>query len=212
MNNNTDPLFIPLVISLATALFTTAFALLLWLVQQHKQTRKEQIDGRVGAYLELAGEALTLAMYCDHLRVIMDLRTGLSESFAVGVGGRKPLESMEMMERFQKRFKPVIAAVTKVQAQGEQEGIDAAYRILEAAMDLMEAATARDASRGAFARFVLGERRSPQQAATFNQALERLGRHRLELVAVARRELGQTTVTLVGEQRTGEQPVAVPSA
>lgn len=196
-----DEIIGPLVSPLATALFVAALGFGVWVLQQRRQAKDERTAARAGAYLDLGRTLLDLGMFAHYLGALLELRTGAQEGINVALWKRKPVDAVEMFTQFQAEFKNVSAAVTQVQAHGDQQGIDLANRALEAAMDLIDAAKTGDQSRGAIQRFLLGERRSPAQIAKFDEALKRLGQYRLELIALARQELGHDPVILRAEER-----------
>ena len=93
-------------------------------------------------------------------------------------------------------FKPLNAAWSAVNVHGSQAGIELADMGLDAAGGLMKAATAGNAERSPFLRWLRGVEWTAEKSATYDEVLRRLMRLRADLVHLARSEAKHEEVVM----------------
>lgn len=193
-----DTLLTIVVTAFATAVLTGAVTLGVWWCQRAAQVRDARVAVRDAAYIELIRCVLDFTLQARALAETVHFRSGL-KGWAY-----KPLDPVDYFPRMVNEFKPLNAAWSSVHVHGTQAGIDLADKLLGAAADLLEAATAVDVDRPKLARLLLGERWTETKQATFGDALRRLVRHRTELIHLARKESGRDSVFMAIDKADDE--------
>jgi len=179
-----------------------------------RQMRKEERDAesaaehrrdRRQAYTQLLGAAMMVVHTAGMMRVTMITRSGLREGVDIAIRLRKPIEPFDIDDRLRRDWEPLFEAWTHIWAVGSPEAIQNANRLLDTAVEVLGTGTRRGEATEGVARWLLGEKFTPEQTANFMKQVRALAQARKEFGELMRRELGSEVAELFlrpEEQRT----------
>jgi hypothetical protein len=182
------------VAALGASLLTGGFSLGISELQALHRRRAHRRDEQRQAYTELLAYAGLLGQSANVLHLTMAIRSGLVEGLDVALGARRPLEPLELHAEMRKDFEPIFRAWSQIWTIGGQRPILAANAVLDAAAELLGAATMRGKARGNLWSALAGEKWSEEQLAPWEASERRLAEARRAFTLVARREIGSEAV------------------
>lgn len=151
-------------------------------------------QGREGAYLALLQATTGLLLFGQGLSTTMRARSGVSEGVDVAFRYRKPLDPIELNDRFVSVVQPVLDAQLLVWTHGTQEAIEQADAVVLAANSHLLAVTEMGAS---VARLRLRAWiPTPEQSQVVEDWMKIVSRARADFVHHIRKELGHAPVVL----------------
>lgn len=142
------------------------------------------------AYEALLNRSGLLIHTAGALHATMEHRSGLPEGVDVALTIRKPADPLELAELMRQDTEPLYAAWTSIWAIGTDDAIAAANEVVALCGEVMGKATVRGTARVGVARWLIGEKWTPDQLAEWATAIEQLALARARLARTLRSELG----------------------
>ncbi len=162
--------------------------------QQHRRDAADASTAKIAAYHQMIASSLAFMMRASALRNTVQSRSGLKEGFDVAVGIREPLDPMALHDWIAKDGAPLYEAWSSVQMSGSHEAVRVATTLLDACGDLIGVATQSGEAHGKIAATFKGVAWTEAQQASYDKAVKRVAKSRLEFIALARSDLGAEAV------------------
>ncbi|MHB1613833.1 MAG: hypothetical protein ACYCYA_05850 [Actinomycetes bacterium] len=185
----------PVVAALGSSALTGGFT---WGVSARAQMRAERRaaeHARNDAYLGLLQACTAVFVLAQGLQTTVRFHTGMRGDMNVRLRYWRPLDPLELHDRFAASIGPVLDAQLVVWTFGSQAAIGAADTVVNAATAYLDAATDTSPTTSRATRWRAWQP-SPEQVHELGERLRVLSRARADFVHQIRRELGHDQVML----------------
>lgn len=194
-------LLVIIVTSLVTAAATSGIGHLAWMAQERKRDRDAQAKDRANAYAELCTAAYLLAGKARNVAVVAEYRSGWSDGVLTALGRRHPADLEKLMDGLSDHFSIVFSTYTKLGIHASQEASDIADQLMIACSEVLSVCI--QASREGWRRKLVNPFKwTAKKEAEFDEILKRLARNRIELMKLARKEVGQKPIVFAIDENS----------
>lgn len=183
-------LWVPVVAALGASAITAlaTFGIAVW--DRRARRRDDLLAARRSSYSRLLSLSGLLGITAQTMHYTMEFRSGVGENVDVLMGAKKALTMQDVDARIREDIVPLFDAWSDIWTLGTPEAVALANEVVQAASDVMAAATQEGEKHGRIVKRVVGERWTEDQIAEWIAAEQQLARARARFAGRIRDELG----------------------
>ena len=182
--------WIPVIAALGASALTGLVTLGLDERRVRRQRREGLTERRVHAYSQMISHAASFALAAGAMHLTAQIRSGFIEALDIVLHHRKPVEPLDFHDWLMRELSPMLDAMAEIWVVGTPNAVVAANELMKKCNKVFELGGNRGESGSSLMRYLVGEKRTPAQVDSFQEAIDKMSEARKKLAEVARIEMG----------------------